>query len=58
MRTWKRVLSAVVSGDEPAKLKPGDFAVCLSRRFPPDESPGYEETITVHTLLRTRPRTA
>lgn len=29
MRTWKRILSAVVSGDEPAKLKPGDFAVCL-----------------------------
>jgi hypothetical protein len=44
----------VVSGDEPVKLKRGDFTVCLSRRFPPDEGPGSEETITVGTLLQAR----
>lgn len=32
-------------------LKPGNFTVYFSQRFPPDEGPGYDGTITVYTLL-------
>lgn len=32
-------------------IKPGDFNVYFSQRFPPDEGPGYDGTITVYTLL-------
>jgi len=31
-------------------LKPGNFTVYFSQRFPPDEGPGYDGTITVYTL--------
>jgi hypothetical protein len=33
-----------------APLKPGNFTVYFSQRFPPDEGPGYDGTITVYTL--------
>jgi hypothetical protein len=31
-------------------LKPGNFTVYFSQRFPPEEGPGYDGTITVYTL--------
>jgi hypothetical protein len=33
-----------------APLKPGNFTVFFSQRFPPDEGPGYDGEITVYTL--------
>jgi hypothetical protein len=33
-----------------APIKPGDFTVYFSQRFPPAEGPGYDGTITVYTL--------
>jgi hypothetical protein len=32
-------------------LKPGNFTVYFSQRFPPEEGPGYDGTITVYTLM-------
>jgi hypothetical protein len=34
-----------------APIKPGDFTVYFSQRFPPAEGPGYDGTITVYTLM-------
>ena len=31
-------------------LKPGNFTIYFSQRFPPDEGPGYDGEITVYTL--------
>ncbi len=31
-------------------LKPGNFTIHFSQRFPPAEGPGYDGTITVYTL--------
>jgi hypothetical protein len=33
-------------------IKPGNFNVYFSQRFPPDEGPGYDGTITVYTLIQ------
>jgi hypothetical protein len=31
-------------------IKPGDFTIYFSQRFPPAKGPGYDGTITVYTL--------